>query len=112
MLPLRTDRRPAGAVALYGPERHAFQGAAHDIALTFAAQGGTAMRNAAQYRECRQMLNNLHVALASQATIEQAKGILPRSTVYRPRRRSSCSGSHRTPTGKCGRSLQISSKAG
>jgi GAF domain-containing protein len=76
VLPLRTDRRPAGAVALYGQERHAFEGAAHDIALTFAAQGGTAMHNAAQYRECRQMLNNLHIALASQATIEQAKGIL------------------------------------
>jgi hypothetical protein len=44
VLPLRTDRRPAGAIALYGQERHAFQGAAHDIALTFAAQGGTAMR--------------------------------------------------------------------
>ena len=76
VLPLRTDGRPAGAVALYGQEQHAFQGAAHDIALTFAAQGGTAMHNAAQYRECRQMINNLHIALASQATIEQAKGIL------------------------------------
>ena len=41
VLPLRTDRRPAGAVALYGQERHVFQGAAHDIALTFAAQGGS-----------------------------------------------------------------------
>jgi GAF domain-containing protein len=76
VLPLRTDRRPAGAVALYGQERHAFQGTAHDIALTFAAQGGTAMRNAAQYRECRRMLSNLHIALESQATIEQAKGML------------------------------------
>jgi AmiR/NasT family two-component response regulator len=33
------------------------------------------MRNAAQYRECRRTLDNLHIALASQATIEQAKGI-------------------------------------
>jgi len=76
VLPLRTDRRPAGAVALYGQERHAFQGAAHDIALTFAAQGGTAVRNAALYRECRRMTDNLHTALESRATIEQAKGIL------------------------------------
>jgi GAF domain-containing protein len=76
VLPLRTDRRPAGAVALYGQERHVFQGAAHDIALTFAAQGGSAVHNAAQYRECRQMINHLHIALESQATIEQAKGIL------------------------------------
>jgi len=76
VLPLRTDRRPAGAVALYGQERHAFQGAAHDIALLFAAQGGTALHNAALYRECRQMISNLHTALESQANIEQAKGIL------------------------------------
>jgi GAF domain-containing protein len=76
VLPLRTDRRPAGAVALYAQERHVFQGTAHDIALAFAAQGGTAVRNAAQYRECRRVLNNLHIALESQATIEQAKGIL------------------------------------
>jgi GAF domain-containing protein len=76
VLPLRTDRRPAGAVALYGQARHVFQGAAHDIALLFAAQGGTAVHNAALYRECRQMINNLHTALESQAIIEQAKGIL------------------------------------
>lgn len=75
-LPLRTDRRPAGAVALYGQERHVFQGAAHDIALLFAAQGGTAVHNAALYRECRQMISNLHTALESQAIIEQAKHIL------------------------------------
>jgi GAF domain-containing protein len=76
VLPLRTDRRPAGAVALYGQERHVFQGAAHDIALTFAAQGGTAMRNAALYQECRRMTDNLHTALESRAIIEQAKGVL------------------------------------
>jgi GAF domain-containing protein len=76
VLPLRTDRRPAGAVTLYGQERHAFQGAAHDLALTFAAQGGAAVHNAALYRECCRMVDNLHIALESQATIEQAKGIL------------------------------------
>lgn len=76
VLPLRTDRRPAGAVALYGQQRHVFQGAAHDIALLFAAQGGTAVYNAALYRECSQMVDSLHAALESQAVIEQAKGIL------------------------------------
>jgi GAF domain-containing protein len=76
VLPLRTDRRPAGAVTLYGQERRVFQGAAHDIALTFATQGGSAVHSAAQYRECRQMINHLYIALESQATIEQAKGIL------------------------------------
>jgi GAF domain-containing protein len=75
-LPLRTDRRPAGAIALYAEQPHVFQGTAHDIALLFAAQGGTAMRNAALYRQCREMVSNLHTALESRAVIEQAKGIL------------------------------------
>lgn len=39
VLPLRTDRQPAGAVALYGHQPDVFRGAAHDIALLFAAQG-------------------------------------------------------------------------
>jgi hypothetical protein len=75
-LPLRTDRQPAGAVALYGQEPNVFRGTAHDIALLFAAQGGTAMRNASIYRTCRRMADNLHTELTSRATIEQAKGIL------------------------------------
>lgn len=75
-LPLRTDRRPAGAVVLYGTEPGAFQGVAHDIALLFAAQGGTALSNAALYRACGQMVANLHTALRSRAVIEQAKGIV------------------------------------
>ena len=75
-LPLRTDRHPAGAVALYAPEPDTFRGAAHDVALLFAAQGGTAVRNASLYRACRRMVDSLHVGLASRALIEQAKGIL------------------------------------
>lgn len=76
MLPLRTDRRPAGAVSLYGQDRNAFQGASHDLAVLFAAQGGTAVHNAAMYRACRQMVDDLHTALGSRAVIEQAKGML------------------------------------
>ncbi len=75
-LPLRTDRQPAGAVAIYGREPNVFRGAAHDIALLFAAQGGTTVHNAALYRACRRMVDNLHTALESRAIIEQAKGIL------------------------------------
>jgi hypothetical protein len=76
MLPLRTDRRPAGAVSLYGQDKNAFQGASHDLAVLFAAQGGTAVHNAALYQTCRQMVDDLHTALGSRAVIEQAKGIL------------------------------------
>jgi GAF domain-containing protein len=75
-LPLRTDRQPAGAVALYGPGPGGFRGAAHDVALLFAAQGGTAVHNAKLYRTCRRMVDNLHAGLESRAVIEQAKGIL------------------------------------
>ena len=76
VLPLRTDRQPAGAVALYGKDPDVFRGAAHDIALLFAAQGGTAARNASLYGACHSMVSNLHAALEFRAVIEQAKGIL------------------------------------
>jgi GAF domain-containing protein len=76
ILPLRTDRSPGGALAMYGREPDAFTGAGHDVALLFAAQGGVAIRNAAAYRNCRQLVVNLQSALESRAVIEQAKGIL------------------------------------
>ena len=76
ILPLRTDREPGGAIAIYGTEPRSFVGAGHDVALLFAAQGGVALRNAALYGNCRRMVENLQVALESRAVIEQAKGIL------------------------------------
>jgi GAF domain-containing protein len=76
VLPLRTDRQPGGALALYGRDPGAFAGTAHDVALLFAAQGGVAMRTAALYRNCQRLVTNLQVALESRAVIEQAKGIL------------------------------------
>jgi len=75
-LPVRTDRRPGAALAVYGADPDAFTGAGHDIALLFAAQGGVALRNAAAYRGCRELVVNLQSALESRAVIEQAKGIL------------------------------------
>jgi GAF domain-containing protein len=75
-LPLRTDRKPGGALVIYGLAPDAFAGSGHDIALLFAAQGGVAIRNAASYRNCRQLVANLHAALEFRAVIEQAKGIL------------------------------------
>jgi GAF domain-containing protein len=75
-LPLHTAQRPAGAVALYADRPGAFSGKAHDIALLFAAQGGTAVYNAAVYGACREMTDNLQAALEGRAIIEQAKGML------------------------------------
>ncbi len=76
VLPLRTDRAPGGALAIYGHDQDLFIGASNDIALLFAAQGGVAVRNAASYRNCRKLVANLQTALASRAVIEQAKGII------------------------------------
>lgn len=76
VLPLRTERQPGGALALYGRQAGAFAGSAHDVALLFAAQGGVAMRTAALYRGCQRLVANLQIALESRAVIEQAKGIL------------------------------------
>ena len=84
VLPLRTDRQPGGALAVYSRKQDAFLGSSHDIALLFAAQGGVAVRNAALYRGCHQMLANLQTALASRAVIEQAKGILVAQYGYPP----------------------------
>jgi GAF domain-containing protein len=75
-MPLHTGQQPAGAVALYADRPGAFNGAAHDIALLFAAQGGTAVHNAEVYGACRDMVGNLQVTLETRAVIEQAKGVL------------------------------------
>ena len=84
VLPLSTDRQRGGAVALYSRKPDAFVGSSHDIALLFAAQGGVAVRNAALYRSCHRMLQNVKIALASRAVIEQAKGILVAQYGYPP----------------------------
>lgn len=84
VLPLRADRRPSGALAVYSREPRAFAGSSQDIALLFAAQGGVAVRNAALHRGCRRMVENLQVALASRAVVEQAKGILVAEYGYPP----------------------------
>jgi transcriptional regulator with GAF, ATPase, and Fis domain len=84
VLPLRTDREPGGALAVYSRKPDAFLGSTHDIALLFAAQGGVAVRNAALYRGCHRMVANLQTALASRAVIEQAKGILVAQHGYPP----------------------------
>ncbi len=84
MLPLRTGAESAGAVSLYGKERGAFRGASHDLAVLFAAQGGTAVHNDAIYRASREMVDNLHTALGSRAVIEQAKGVVHASLRVSP----------------------------
>jgi GAF domain-containing protein len=83
-LPLHTAQRPAGAVALYADRPGTFSGTAHDIALLFTAQGGTAIYNSEIYRACRQMTDNLQAALEGRAIIEQAKGVLHAALAVSP----------------------------
>ena len=75
-LPLHTRQQPAGVVALYAERPDAFGGAAHDLALLFAAQGGTAAHNADLYGASCRVVHNLQMALESRAVIEQAKGVV------------------------------------
>lgn len=63
-------------MALYGGQEKGFQGVSHDIALLFAAQGGTALHNSSVYHASQTMIGDLQRALESRAVIEQAKGIL------------------------------------
>jgi GAF domain-containing protein len=76
VLPLHSSQPPPGVIALYADSPGAFGGVAHDIALLFAAQGGTAVHNAEIYEQCCRMVSNLKTAVESRAVIEQAKGIV------------------------------------
>ncbi len=101
-MPLHTGQQPAGAVALYADRPGAFNGAAHDIALLFAAQGGTAVHNAEVYGACRDMVGNLQADPGGAGGYRAGQGCCTPSWPSRRTRRSSCSGGpHRTPTRRC-----------
>jgi GAF domain-containing protein len=53
VLPVRTDARPVGALALYTEQPGVFVGAAHDVPLLLAAQTGIAVHNASAYADAR-----------------------------------------------------------
>ena len=75
-VPLRMAREGAGALTMYSPQRAAFDGMAHDVALLLAARSAIALGNADLYFACRRLVDNLHEALTTRAVIEQAKGIV------------------------------------
>jgi GAF domain-containing protein len=67
---------PSAAIAFYARAPQAFCEGSHDIALLFAALGGTALRNVTLYSHSQRLIQNLRRALVSRATIDQATGIL------------------------------------
>ena len=76
VLPIRTDTRPVGALALYGEAPGTFAAAGHDISVLLAAQTGVAVHNAKAYADARQLIDHLHTALRTRGWIEQAKVIV------------------------------------
>jgi GAF domain-containing protein len=75
-LPLGAERAPAAALNLYAEAPDVFAGAAHDVALLFALQGGVALDNGDLYRRSQEAVNHLHRTLTTRSTIERAKGVL------------------------------------
>jgi GAF domain-containing protein len=69
----------SAAINIYGAgPTGPFDQAAQDIATTFAGYAAVALLNAARYQDTLLQVQQMRQAMASRATIEQAKGILMR----------------------------------
>ena len=77
-VPLAIDEaeQVSGALNIYAREPHAFDGDSRSAATKFAPYAAVAAGNLHAYRSARDMADNLQIALASRAVIDQAKGIL------------------------------------
>lgn len=75
-LPLQAREQTLGALNYYSRRDKAFTDESADPANTFAAQAAVVLANAQAYWDARELSDNLTAALASRATIDQAKGIL------------------------------------
>jgi GAF domain-containing protein len=75
-LPMRADHATVGAMNLYARRERAFTVPHREAALAFAAQAAVVLANAQAYWDAQRMSARLGEAMASRATIEQAKGIL------------------------------------
>ena len=74
--PLIIGEPLSGALNMYGREANAFDASTRSIAARFAPYAAVAVANMSAYQSARRMADNLEVALASRAVIDQAKGIL------------------------------------
>lgn len=75
-VPLSADGRVVGALNLYGREPDVFDTDAVALATLLSAHASLALQAASAYFSSRRLAGQLQEALASRATIEQAKGIL------------------------------------
>jgi GAF domain-containing protein len=75
-LPMRTHDGPVGAMNFYSRHERAFGEREVRVGTAFARQAGFVLVNAHAYWDARTLSENLSAAMASRATIEQAKGII------------------------------------
>jgi GAF domain-containing protein len=75
-LPLPAYRRPSVGCTLFSSRPNQFTEHTLDLAMLFALHAGTTFDNAALYDHSQQLVEHLHVALATRDVIGQAKGVL------------------------------------
>jgi GAF domain-containing protein len=73
-LPMQTD--VVGALNVYSRVRSAFGADSHGPAVRLAGHVGVAVANALAYSRTAELADNLQIAMANRAVIEQAKGII------------------------------------
>lgn len=75
-LAVDADAQLAGALNLYARRPDAFDERSRSVGAQFAPYAAVAAGNLYAYQSARDMADNLQIALASRAVIDQAKGIL------------------------------------
>jgi GAF domain-containing protein len=75
-MPLVASHEGVGALNFYSRRPKAFSPEEAEVASLFAAQAGIVLANSRAYWDARELSQQLTEAMASRATIEQAKGIL------------------------------------
>jgi len=75
-LPLVASHEGVGALNFYSRQPKAFSAEETELASVFATQAGIVLANTRAYWDAHELSEQLTEALASRATIEQAKGIL------------------------------------
>jgi hypothetical protein len=77
-LPVPAYRRPFVGCMLFSRRPNQFSEHTMDLVMLFALHAGTTFDNAALYDDSRQLVDQLHAALATRYLIGQAKGVLMR----------------------------------
>ena len=74
--PLMVSGEGIGALNLYSDTAHGFGSLDEAFVALFTGQVSGAVASIQRYDQCRQLADNLRIALDSRAVIEQAKGVL------------------------------------